>query len=144
MAGRPGVEDLLQGGLRIATGCFKKFVLADALSLFALNEVNAPLLKSSGWAWLLLYAYSFRLLLDFSGYTDIAIGLGSVMGFSLPENFHRPYLKADLTSFWNSWHITLAQWFRAYVFNPLTRALRGRTVELSLRGWSSYWDNSPR
>lgn len=123
---RPGAEDLLQGGLRIARGCFKKFVLADALALFALNELNAPFVQSGGWAWILLYAYSFRLLLDFSGYTDIAIGLGRLMGFSLPENFQRPYLKADLTAFWNSWHITLAQWFRAYVFNPLTRSLRGR------------------
>ncbi len=122
---RPSVQNLLEGGRRIILGCFKKFVLADALALLAMNEVNAPLVQSTGWAWILLYAYSFRLLLDFSGYTDIAIGLGNVMGFTLPENFQRPYLKADLTSFWNSWHITLAQWFRSYVFNPLTRGLRG-------------------
>ena len=73
---------------------------------------------------MLLYAYAFRIYFDFSGYTDIAIGLGKLMGFNLPENFERPYLKPNLTTFWNSWHITLAQWFRAYWFNPLTRSLR--------------------
>ena len=74
----------------------------------------------------LLYAYAWRLYLDFSGYTDIAIGLGRLFGVRLPENFERPYLKPNLTTFWNSWHITLAQWFRAYFFNQLTRALRSR------------------
>jgi D-alanyl-lipoteichoic acid acyltransferase DltB (MBOAT superfamily) len=74
--------------------------------------------------WILLYAYALRIYFDFSGYTDIAIGLGKTMGFNLPENFERPYFKPNLTTFWNSWHITLAQWFRAYLFNPLTRAMR--------------------
>jgi D-alanyl-lipoteichoic acid acyltransferase DltB (MBOAT superfamily) len=72
----------------------------------------------------LLYAYTFRLYLDFSGYTDVAIGLGRLFGIRLPENFSRPYLRENLTAFWNSWHMTLAGWFRGYVFNPLTRALR--------------------
>jgi alginate O-acetyltransferase complex protein AlgI len=56
----------------------------------------------------------------------MAIGLGSYLGIQLPENFASPYTKVNLTAFWNSWHITLAQWFRAYVFNPLTRALRSK------------------
>ena len=71
----------------------------------------------------MLYAFALRIYFDFSGYTDIAIGLGQLMGVNLPENFDRPYIKPNLTAFWNSWHITLAQWFRAYFFNPLTRAL---------------------
>ena len=74
--------------------------------------------------WVLLYAYSLRIYFDFSGYTDIAIGLGIVLGIRLPENFDSPYLKPNLTQFWNSWHMTLTQWFRAYFFNPMTRALR--------------------
>ena len=117
---------LVQGGQRLALGVFKKFVLADGLALFALNEVNAQQTASTGWLWLLLYAYSFRIYFDFSGYTDIAIGLGNLAGIRLPENFDRPYLKPNLTSFWNSWHITLAQWFRAYFFNPFTRSLRSQ------------------
>jgi D-alanyl-lipoteichoic acid acyltransferase DltB (MBOAT superfamily) len=72
----------------------------------------------------LLYAFALRIYFDFSGYTDIAIGIGMFAGIHLPENFANPYLKTNITAFWNSWHITLAQWFRSYVFNPLTRSLR--------------------
>lgn len=112
------------GGQRIIWGTFKKFAVADSLALIALNATNAGQVKTSLWLWALLYAYALRIYFDFSGYTDIAIGLGNLMGFNLPENFDRPYLKPNLTAFWNSWHITLAQWFRAYFFNPLTRAMR--------------------
>jgi D-alanyl-lipoteichoic acid acyltransferase DltB (MBOAT superfamily) len=80
--------------------------------------------KSPIWLWVLLYAYSFRILLDFSGYTDIAIGMGMLTGITLPENFNQPYRQTDIGAFWNRWHITLAQWFRSYVFNPVTRFLR--------------------
>ena len=115
---------LLNGGQRLVIGVFKKFGLADGLALFALNSVNATQIDSSLWMWVLLYAYSFRLYFDFSGYTDIALGLGILAGVQLPENFEWPYRKPNLTAFWNSWHISLALWFRAYLFNPLTRGLR--------------------
>ena len=113
-----------QGGFRISVGMFKKFVLADTLALIALNDVNAVQTTSTMWLWVLVFVYAFRLYFDFSGYTDIAIGLGKLMGFNLPENFNQPYLKTNLTQFWNSWHITLAQWFRTYYFNPITRRIR--------------------
>ena len=109
---------------RLALGLFKKFAIADTLGLVALNATNAPQVHSAGWGWVLLYAYAFQIFFDFSGYTDIAIGLGRLLGIRLPENFKAPYLKANLTQFWNNWHITLTQWFRAYFFNPVTRALR--------------------
>ena len=121
---------LVAGGQRILTGVFKKFVLADSLALIALNDQSATQAVSTPWIWVLLYAYTLRIYFDFSGYTDIALGLGRLLGFQLPENFDRPYLRQNLTAFWNSWHITLAQWFRAYFFNPLTRALRGRPKKL--------------
>ncbi|MGA2112894.1 MAG: MBOAT family O-acyltransferase [Anaerolineales bacterium] len=114
----------LVAGKRLVAGLFKKFVLADTLALIALNATNALQVRTAGWAWLLLYAYAFEIYLDFSGYTDIAIGLGRMLGINLPENFNAPYLKPNLIQFWNSWHMTLTQWFRAYFFNPLTRALR--------------------
>jgi len=117
-------SDIIDGSWRILIGIFKKFVLADSLALVALNAQNASQVHSTFWAWFILYAYALRIYLDFSGYTDIAIGLGRYAGFKLPENFASPYLKTNLTAFWNSWHITLAQWFRAYFFNPLTRYLR--------------------
>ncbi len=113
-----------RGGARIARGLFKKFILADTLALIALDASNAGLVSSRPWLWLLLYLYSFRIYFDFSGYTDIAIGIGVLSGIDLPENFNQPYRQTDIGAFWNRWHITLAQWFRAYVFNPLTRYLR--------------------
>jgi alginate O-acetyltransferase complex protein AlgI len=118
----------MEGSTRLIVGVFKKFVVADTLALFALSAVNAAQTKSTFWTWILLYAYAGRSYFDFSGYTDIALGLGRLMGFKLPENFDRPYFKPNLTVFWNSWHMTLAQWFRTYFFNPLTRALRSRPI----------------
>ena len=117
-------EDVGEAGKRLALGLFKKFAIADTLGLVALNGTNALQVRTAGWAWVLLYAYAFQIFFDFSGYTDIAIGLGRLLGIRLPENFKAPYLKANLTQFWNNWHITLTQWFRAYFFNPLTRTLR--------------------
>jgi alginate O-acetyltransferase complex protein AlgI len=114
------------GSQRVVIGLFKKFVLADSLAMIALSPQNAGQTSSTLWMWLLLYAYGLRLYFDFSGYTDMAIGLGKFLSIQLPENFASPYTKVNMTSFWNSWHITLAQWFRAYVFNPLTRALRSK------------------
>lgn len=123
---------LLDGGQRIFSGIFKKFVLADSLALISLNSQNAVQSDAMLWTWVMLFAYSFRIYFDFSGYTDIAIGIGRLLGITLPENFNRPYLQQNITSFWNSWHITLAQWFRAYYFNPLTRAMRTSKVSLPI------------
>jgi D-alanyl-lipoteichoic acid acyltransferase DltB (MBOAT superfamily) len=117
---------LLRAGIRIGWGLFKKFVLADGLAILALNAANAVEVESTLWLWVLVYGYALRLYLDFSGYTDVAIGLGILAGIELPENFDRPYTRLNLTAFWNSWHITLAAWFRAYFFNPFSRALRRR------------------
>jgi alginate O-acetyltransferase complex protein AlgI len=109
---------------RLVLGLFKKFAVADALALIALNANNAMQVRTAGWAWVLLYAYAFQIYFDFSGYTDIAVGLGRLLGIKLPENFKAPYLKQNLTQFWNNWHMTLTQWFRTYFFYPVTRALR--------------------
>ncbi len=120
----PFPEDFREGIPRIATGLFKKFILADSLALVALSSQNAVLIKHTGWAWASLFAYSLQLYFDFSGYSDVAIGLAHLIGIKLPENFNHPYLKPDIAKFWNSWHITLTQWIRSYTFNPLVRKLR--------------------
>src|SRR5258708_10540856 len=73
--------------------------------------------------WILLYAYAFGIYFDFSGYSDIAIGVGRLYGINLPENFVRPYLKDSITTFWQSSHMTLSTWARFYVFTPLSRVL---------------------
>jgi D-alanyl-lipoteichoic acid acyltransferase DltB (MBOAT superfamily) len=116
-------ERLLDGGTRLASGLFKKFVVAALLLPIALNPTNATQALTAGGLWLFLYVYAFVLLFDFSGYTDIAIGIGRLYGVALPENFDRPYLKSSLTAFWQSWHMTLSTWARFYVFTPLSRAL---------------------
>ena len=117
-------EETFIGGQRLAIGLFKKFVIADTLALLALNDVLATQIRTAGWMWFVLYAYTFQIYFDFSGYTDIAIGIARLVGIKLPENFSAPYIKPNLTQFWNSWHMTLTQWFRAYFFNPLNRWMR--------------------
>ncbi|MFN8411937.1 MAG: MBOAT family O-acyltransferase [Anaerolineales bacterium] len=125
-------QDWLEAGKRFFVGLFKKFVIADSLALIAINEMLVKQVHSAGWMWFFLYMYSLRIYFDFSGYTDVAIGLARVIGIRLPENFAAPYLKPNLTQFWNSWHMTLTQWFRAYYFNPITRALRAKDISVPL------------
>ncbi|MCC6300077.1 MAG: MBOAT family protein [Anaerolineales bacterium] len=117
-------DETLLAGQRIAVGLFKKFVIADALALIALNDALAVQVRTTGWMWIILYAYTFQIYFDFSGYTDIAIGIARLVGIKLPENFASPYTKTNLTQFWNSWHITLTQWIRSYFFNPFNRWIR--------------------
>jgi D-alanyl-lipoteichoic acid acyltransferase DltB (MBOAT superfamily) len=121
--GGVNAEQFVCGGQRILSGMVKKFVIADTLALFTLDAVTAEQATSAGALWLLLYGYAFRLFFDFSGYTDIAIGIGMLFGVNLPENFDRPYAKNNITAFWNSWHITLSAWVRSYVYSPLSRHL---------------------
>ena len=118
-------DETLSAGQRLVLGLFKKFVIADALALFALNDALATQVRTAGWMWIILYAYAFQIYFDFSGYTDIAIGIARLVGIKLPENFAAPYLKPNLTQFWNSWHMTLTQWIRSYFFNPFNRWIRG-------------------
>lgn len=117
---------ITEGLTRIGVGIFKKFIVADSLALMALDAHNAGQATSARGLWVLLYAYALRLWLDFSGYSDIAIGLGVLFGIKLPENFDRPYLKNNITAFWQSWHMSLSNWARYYVFNPVSRVLLRR------------------
>jgi alginate O-acetyltransferase complex protein AlgI len=80
---------------------------------------------SMGDAWLGLIAYTIQIYFDFSGYSDMAIGLGLMFGFRFPENFRRPYSAVSITDFWRRWHITLSNWFRDYVYIPLGGSHRG-------------------
>jgi len=115
------------GAWRISLGMLKKFVIADTLAQgLSLTAANAGQSDSPLALWILLYGYAFRLYFDFAGYTDIAIGIGILFGIHLPENFDKPYLKSSITAFWQSWHITLSDWVRFYVFSPLSRWLLTR------------------
>ena len=116
-----------EGFTRIALGAFKKFVIADSLAMgMALNPTNATQTHSALGMWLLLYGYALRLYFDFGGYSDVAIGIGILLGIKLPENFNRPYLRTNITVFWQSWHATLSAWARWYIFSPLSRWLLSR------------------
>ena len=123
--------DWSDAGGRFVMGLFKKFVVADALAAFALNTDTAMHVRSSAWYWILLYAFALQIYFDFSAYTDIAIGSAKIMGINLPENFNSPYMKQNLTLFWNSWHMTLTQWFRSYFFFPLQRGNRASRLRMA-------------
>ncbi|MEQ8677882.1 MAG: MBOAT family O-acyltransferase [Aggregatilineales bacterium] len=112
---------LVEGGTRIAVGVFKKFVVANSLALIAMNPRLIDLTENTTGLWILLYLYAFQIFFDFSGYSDVAIGLGRLYGITLPENFDRPYTQANIQQFWQRWHITLSTWFRVYYFTPLSR-----------------------
>jgi len=115
-------DDVYAGVLRILLGLAKKFLLADVL---ALTVAESEYVSSTRQAWLVVIAFGLQLYLDFSAYSDIAIGFARTLGIRLPENFNRPYLAANIREFWERWHITLSQWVRDYVFTPLGRALFG-------------------
>lgn len=110
---------IANGLLRIATGYFKKVIVADNLTFYV--TANYPDYASFGLVgrWLFLAAISFRILMDFSGYSDIAIGAAQLLGVRLPENFNWPYLATSIRDFWQRWHITLSNWVRDYVYIPL-------------------------
>ena len=128
------LTEITQSGWRIFLGIFKKYAIADTLALVAINRTLVWQIEDPKWLLLFLYAYSFQIFFDFSGYTDIAIGIGGLLGFSLPENFNHPYLNPNLKLFWDNWHMTLTQWFRTYFFNPVSRQIR-KKYRLMHVGW---------
>lgn len=115
------------GLFRIGEGLFKKFVIADLLAQgMSLTPALADQTQNALMLWVLLIGYGLRLYFDFGGYTDIAIGLGILFGIRLPENFDKPYARTNITAFWQSWHMTLSNWARFYIFTPLSRSLLRR------------------
>ena len=114
-------------------GLFKKIVIADSLAGLsdvafraAARDMGIDFLPSALF-WQGFYLYSFLIYADFSGYTDIARSSAILLGFNLPENFRQPYLSENITLFWNRWHMSLTQWFREYLFFPLSRGLLIKT-----------------
>lgn len=124
------VDDVAAGAQRIALGLVKKIVIADNLTL-VINFYGKEFSRlTPGQAWLFLAALSVRILLDFSGYTDMAIGLSRMLGVRLPENFNWPYLATNLQDFWQRWHMSLTSWIRDYVYVPLGGNRHGRPRQL--------------
>lgn len=134
---RETVSDAAEGARRFCFGLAKKILLADALGQIADGAFVAGDRLTVSLAWLGAAAYTLQLYFDFSGYTDMAIGLGRVFGFRLPENFNYPYLARSASEFWRRWHMTLSFWFRDYVYIPLggNRCCRKRQLANLLAVW---------
>ena len=129
--------ELFASGVRtLAAGMGKKVLLANAAGEIWSRISEAPETTVAA-AWLGIIMYTFQIYFDFSGYSDMAIGLGKMMGFSFRENFYYPYMAASVTDFWRRWHISLSTWFREYVYIPLggNRRGRGRQIFNLLAVW---------
>ena len=124
------MEDRVGGFMRFTVGLGKKVLIANTLAVFA-DEVFAMDFgsMSSGTAWLGILAYTFQIYFDFSGYSDMAIGIGRMLGFRFGENFNVPYISQSISEFWRRWHITLGGFMKEYLYIPLggNRVSRGRT-----------------
>lgn len=110
---------IIDGMSRFSIGLMKKVLLANQLAYVAQICFDNYDTFSITSLWLGSIAYTLQILFDFSGYSDMAIGLGRCFGFNYPENFNMPYTATSLTDFWRRWHMTLSQWFRDYVYIPL-------------------------
>ncbi len=114
------LDDIAAGFPRFALGLCKKVIIADSLAPMVDACFATPADEmTTAIAWLGAIGYTLQLYFDFSGYSDMAIGLGRMLGFRLPENFARPYSSVTITDFWRRWHMSLSRWFRDYVYIPL-------------------------
>ena len=114
------VENRLNGIFRFVIGLSKKVLIANVLGaeadrIFAMDAVS----MGTGHAWIGIIAYAFQIYFDFSGYSDMAIGLALMIGFNFPENFNNPYISQSITEFWRRWHMTLGRFMREYLYIPL-------------------------
>ena len=118
----PSMDEVAQGFRRLLAGFVKRALIANQVAPMANAVFNLPTANvEPKFAWLGLLAYTVQIYFDFSGYTDMAIGLGMMIGIRLPENFDFPYIAQSISEFWRRWHMTLSTWFREYVFYPLER-----------------------
>ena len=122
-------DQFTQGVFRFVVGFNKKMLLANVMAEVA-DAAFAGVPGSAAFAWFGALCYTLQIYFDFSGYSDMAIGLGKMFGFSFLENFSYPYISRTVTEFWRRWHISLGSWFRDYVYFPLggSRVGRGRLV----------------
>ena len=133
------------GARRFTVGLGKKVLLANSIGALwdaELAAQSAGTLTAVG-GWLGIAAFGFQIYFDFSGYSDMAIGMGQMLGFHFPENFNYPYTAASVTEFWRRWHISLTTWFREYLYIPLGGSRKGtwRTVRNIFLVWfcTGFW-----
>ncbi len=138
-------QDFAGGACRFTAGLAKKVLLANAAGALwesCLSSQSAGTLTAAG-GWTGLLAYGFQIYFDFSGYSDMAIGLGRILGFRFGENFDHPYLSLSVGEFWRRWHMSLTSWFREYLYFPLGGSRKGkaRTLRNLLIVWlcTGFW-----
>jgi alginate O-acetyltransferase complex protein AlgI len=129
-------ENRLTGFYRFVIGLAKKVIIANHMGAYAdqVFAMNYDSLDTQA-AWAGIIAYTFQIYFDFSGYSDMAIGIGKMIGFKFPENFNNPYTSASITEFWRRWHITLGNWMRNYLYIPLG----GNRVHSTTRLYFNLW-----
>ena len=128
---RENAGQIAYGIRRFIIGLGKKVLLANQAGLiWEQISAMAPGELSMFGAWLGMFAFAFQIYYDFSGYSDMAVGLGAVMSFHFPENFHYPYMAESITQFWRRWHMTLSGWFRDYVYIPLGGNRKGLSRQI--------------
>ena len=137
-------SDVACGFRRFAVGLAKKAVLANSAgALSSLIYSGDPAVYGTGWYWVAAVAYALQIYFDFSGYSDMAIGLGRIFGFHFQENFNYPYTATSVTDFWRRWHISLSSWFRDYIYIPLggNRVSKPRRIFNILVVWglTGFW-----
>ncbi len=114
------ISNFASGVTRFVTGLGKKLILGDsAAAIASMFERQNEFEPTVVGTWILMICYTFHIYFDFSGYSDMAIGLGRMFGFQFVENFNYPYIAKSITDFWRRWHITLSTWFREYIYIPL-------------------------
>lgn len=121
-------EAFWYGVKRFIRGLAKKIILANTLAITADAVFNLKLQQPASMIWLGAICYTLQIYFDFSGYSDMALGLGKMMGFQFPENFNYPYCARSLQDFWQRWHISLSTWFRDYLYIPLGGNKKGALI----------------
>jgi len=125
--GQFDLDNLSKGIRRFIIGFSNKILIADVLGMVVNQVFDIKVAYfTTNLAWIGILFYTLQIYYDFSGYTDMALGLGQVFGIKLPENFDFPYITRGIGEFWRRWHITLSNWFRDYIFFPLERKRRGK------------------
>lgn len=137
----PSIDDKLNGLYRFSIGLAKKIIIADTMAIQADlvfgTDITIEALRTMSCTnmWLGVLAYTFQIYFDFSGYSDMAIGLGRIMGFHYPENFNMPYISKNVSEFWKRWHITLGDFMLNYLYIPLG----GNRVKTKYRHYFNLW-----
>ena len=136
------LEAAASGASRFAVGLGKKVLVANVLAQLV-SAYKASAEQTALYAWLYAIAFTLQIYFDFSGYSDMAIGLGHIFGFTFPENFRYPYIAKSITEFWRRWHMSLGTWFRDYLYIPLggSRCSRIRHIFNILVVWmaTGFW-----